>query len=70
MPIYYGKRSATLSALPITTIESLKESVSNYADIESKLPINKCVYNKLNFTVFGNNNKTRFGSILFEFYMM
>ena len=65
-----GKRSATLLTLPITTKESLKGSVSHYVDIESKIPIDKVVYNKLNFNVLGNNNKTQIGSILFKLSIM
>ena len=65
-----GKRSATLLTLPITTKDSLKGSVSHYTDIESKIPINKGVYNKLFFDVITNNKKTHFGSILMELYIM
>ena len=38
-----GKRSATISTLPITTKESLKGCEWHYTDIESKIPINKGV---------------------------
>ena len=65
-----GKRSATLLTLPITTKDSLKGSVSHYTDIESKIPINKGVYNKLCFDVITNNKKTHFGSTLMELYIM
>ena len=64
------KRSATLSTFPITTKESLKAFVSHYVDIESKLPINKDVYNKLNFNVLVNDNKIKFGSIPSELYII
>ena len=65
-----GKRSAAILTLPITTKDSLKGSVSHYTDIESKIPINKGVYNKLCFDAIKNNNKTHFGSTLMELYIM
>ena len=65
-----GKRSDVILTLPITTSQSLKGSVQHYFDIESKIPINKGVYNKLNFNVVGNDNKTQFGSILLELYIL
>ena len=61
-----GKRSPAILTLPITTKESLKGSVTHFTDIESKIPINKGVYNKLCFDVITNNNKTHHGSTLME----
>ena len=65
-----GKRSSTISTLPITTKDSLKGCVCHYTDIESKIPINNGVYNKLCFDVVTNTNKTDFGSTLMELYIM
>ena len=65
-----GKRSRTITTLPVTTKDTLKGSVSHYTDIESKIPINKGVYNKSCFDVITNNNKTHFGSTLMELYIM
>ena len=65
-----GKRSDVILSLPITSTNILKGSVQHYFDIESKIPINKGVYNLLSFSVLGNNNKTQFGSILLELYIM
>ena len=55
-----GKRSDVILSLPITSTNTLKGSVQHYFDIESKIPINKGVYNLLNFSVLGNNNKNQF----------
>ena len=65
-----GKRSAVKISLPITTNDTLKGSVSHYTDIESKISINKGVYNKLTFEKISNNGKRHFGSILLELYIM
>ena len=40
-----GKRSDVILSLPITSTNILKGSVQHYFDIESKIPINKAVYN-------------------------
>ena len=65
-----GKRSDVILTLPITSTNTLKGSVQHYFYIESKIPINKGFCNILNFNVIGNNNKTQFGSILLELYIM
>ena len=64
-----GKHSGAILTLPITTKDSLKGLVSHYTDIESKIPMNMGVYNKLCFDVRTNNNKTHFVSTLMELFM-
>ena len=48
---------------------SLKGSVTQYNDIESRLAISKGVYNEITFKVRGNNGSTEIGSVLLELYI-
>ncbi len=42
-----GRRSTVISSLPITTTQSLKGTVSHYTDIESRVPIDKGSYDRI-----------------------
>ena len=64
-----GKKSHVILTLPISSQIS-KGTITHHKDIESKLSINKGVYNKLNFNIIGNNGNKQFGSFLLEFYIM
>ena len=64
-----GGRSTVISSLPITTTQSLKSTVSHYTDIESRVPIDKGSYDRIVFSVEGNNGAKNIGSILLEVYI-
>ena len=63
-----GSRSDVISSLPIPA-NTLKGSVTQYNDIESRVAINKDVYNEITFKVSGNNGSTESGSVLLELYI-
>ena len=65
----HGSRSDVISSLAMPSGASLKGSVTQYNDIESRLAISKAVYNEITFKVRGNNGLTEIGSVLLELYI-
>ena len=64
-----GGRSTVISSLPITTTQSLKNTISHYTNIESRVPIDKGSYSQIVFSVEGNNGAKNIGSVLLEVYI-
>ena len=60
-----GKKSDLILTLPITSTQTLKGSVQHYFDIESRVPIDKRVINKIDFKVTKN-----VGKVLLDLYIM
>ena len=60
-----GKKSDVILTLPITSTQALKGSVQHYFDIESRVPIDKRVINKIDFKVTKN-----VGKVLLDLYIM
>ena len=60
-----GKKSAVILTLPITSTQSLNGSVQHYFNIESRVPIDKDVINKIDFNVTKN-----VGKVLLDLYIM
>ena len=66
-----GKRTDVIAVLPITTTQSLKGSVQHFFDIESRVPIDKGVINKINFNVKDQDGNTiSIGKVLLDLYIM
>ena len=49
--------------LPVTSMQTLKGSVQHYFDIESRVPIDKGIINKIDFKVTKN-----VGKVLLDLY--
>ena len=65
-----GKKSDVIFTLPITSTQSYG-SVQHYNDIESKVPIDHGVVNRINFTVSTADNGAVFkGKVLLDLYIM
>ena len=64
----HGTPSDVISSLAIPA-DTLKGSVTQYNDIESRVRVNKGVFNEITFKVRGNNETTEIGSILLECYI-
>ena len=62
-----GKKSNVIMTLPITSTQTLKGSVQQYVDIESKVQIDRGVINKIGFNVTGTKNV---GKVLLDLYIM
>ena len=60
-----GKKSDVIITLPVTSTQTLKGSVQHYFDIESRMPIDKGVINKIDFKVTKN-----VGKVLLDLYIM
>ena len=66
-----GTRSDVVTSLAVTTTQSLFGSVTEYFDIESKVPVNKGSFNQLKFYVTDQDGKpVEIGKILLELYIM
>ena len=66
-----GDKDNTIVSLPITTTQTLYGSVQPFYDIESKIPINRGVINRLRFSVTDQNGDlVDVGKILLECYLM
>ena len=60
-----GKKSDVILSLPITSTQTLNGSVQHYFDIESRVPTDKGVINKINFNIPVN-----VGKVLLDLYIM
>ena len=66
-----GDKDNTIVSLPITTTQTQYGSVQPFYDIESKIPINRGVINRLRFSVTDQNGDlVDVGKILLECYLM
>ena len=65
-----GKKSDLIITLPITSKQSLFGSAQHYNDIESKVPIDRGVINRIIFTVSGSNEVDFKGKVLLDLYIM
>ncbi|CAB3986979.1 Hypothetical predicted protein [Paramuricea clavata] len=66
-----GTRSDVVTSLAVTTTQSLFGSVTEYFDIESKVPVNKGSFNQLKFYVTDQDGKpVEIGKILLELYIV
>ena len=66
-----GTRSDVVTSLAVTTTQSLLGSVTEYFDIESKVPVNKGSFNQLKFYVTDQDGKpVEIGKILLELYIV
>ncbi len=63
------RRSTVISSLRITTTQSLKGTVSHNTDIERRVPIDKGSYDRIEFSVEGDNSAKNIGSVLLEVYI-
>ena len=60
-----GKKSDVILTIPISSTQTLKGSVQHYFNIESRVPIDKGVINKIDFKVTKN-----VGKVLLDLYIM
>ena len=66
-----GKRSDVIALLPITTTQSLKGSVQHFFDIESRVPIDRGVINKINFNIKDQDGNTiRISKVRLDLYIV
>jgi hypothetical protein len=66
-----GTRSDVVTSLAVTTTQSLLGSVTEYFDIESKVPVNKGSFNQLKFYVTDQDGKpVEIDKILLELYIV
>ena len=64
-----GKYSDVIASLPIPTDKTLKGSLTQYSDINSKVEINKGTYNFLEIKAFSNIERYA-GDVLLEMYII
>ena len=60
-----GKKSDVILTLPITSTQTLNGSIQHYVDIDSRVPIDKGVINKIDFNITKN-----VGQVFLDLYIM